>query len=132
MLYTWEVGRCGADEAIAGHAGFSDQDGPLGDEALAFAGMLVRGTIAGQADLDRLIEHHAEHWRLPRMAAIDRLILRLATFELTSAAGTPAAVVIDEAIELARRFSEGDAVKFVNGVLDAIYKAGPALPRNGA
>ena len=73
--------------------------------------------------LDPLIAEHAEHWRLERMAAIDRNILRLALYEILHYPETPAAVAINEALEIARRFSGEESVEFVNGVLDAIRKS---------
>jgi N utilization substance protein B len=72
--------------------------------------------------IDPLIADRAEHWRLSRLALIDRLILRVAVYELRFEPGTPPAVVIDEALELARTFSGEEAVRFVNGVLDGIRK----------
>jgi len=72
-------------------------------------------------EIDALISSHAEHWRIERMPAVDRNILRLAIFELRHT-GTPPAVVIDEALELARRFSNEESVHFVNGVLDAVHR----------
>jgi N utilization substance protein B len=82
---------------------------------------LVRGVMASMAEIDRSIAGHSEHWRLERMPIVDRNILRLAAYEMTGI-GTPAAVVIDEALELARRFSSGESVAFVNGVLDAVRR----------
>lgn len=87
--------------------------------ARGFAEELVDGVTAKRDELDALIAAHAEHWRVSRMAAVDRNVLRLATYELCNT-GTPAAVVIDEAIRLARRFGEDRSPGFVNGVLDAI------------
>lgn len=86
-----------------------------------FVESLVRGTVERQADVDDMIRRHLQHWRLERMASVDRNILRLATYEMLATA-TPPAVVIDEALELARRFSNDEAVQFVNGVLDAAHK----------
>ncbi|MEW5980926.1 MAG: transcription antitermination factor NusB [Acidobacteriota bacterium] len=131
MLYAWEVGRSEPDQAIAGWTRLGADDAPLSEEGKKFAEDLVRGTIANLGEIDRLIERHAEHWRPSRMAAIDRLILRLAAYELTSGSGVPAAVVINEALELARSFSEPDAVGFVNGILDAVHKAGASGPDRG-
>lgn len=131
MLYAWDVGKCGADEAISGQLRLAEPDQTLPAEARTFAERLVRGTIANQAELDRLIQRHAEHWRLSRMAPIDRLILRLAAYELVHEADTPAAVAINEAIELARRYSEAEASGFVNGILDAIHRAGGGTPGPG-
>ena len=73
------------------------------------------------AEVDEQIARHAEHWRMERMPAVDRNILRLAVYEMTRG-GTPAAVTIDEALELARKFSGEESVQFVNGVLDAIHR----------
>jgi len=87
----------------------------------SFVEALVRGTVERQADVDDMIRRHLQHWRLERMAMVDRNILRLATYEMLATA-TPPAVVIDEALELARRFSNDEAVQFVNGVLDAAHK----------
>ena len=82
---------------------------------------LVAGAVERVEAIDERITRHAEHWRLGRMPAVDRNILRLAVFEMLHA-GTPAPVVIDEALELARRFSSEESVQFINGVLDAIRR----------
>ncbi len=84
-----------------------------------FMEQLVRGTMAQRDALDLHITRSSSNWRLDRMPAVDRNILRLATFELLDAK-LPAAVIIDEALELARKFSGNESVAFVNGVLDAI------------
>jgi N utilization substance protein B len=82
---------------------------------------LVRGAAERMAEIDRRIAEHSEHWRLERMPAVDRNILRLAVCEMTEST-TPPAVVIDEALELARRFSSEESVAFINGVLDAVRR----------
>jgi len=82
---------------------------------------LVRATAERIEEIDRLIAGHSEHWRLERMPAVDRNILRLAVCEMI-ATSTPPAVVIDEALELARRFSSDESVPFINGVLDAVHR----------
>jgi N utilization substance protein B len=89
--------------------------------ARAFARELVHGVVAHREKLDPLIARHATHWRLDRMAAVDRNILRLAAYE-TLYTETPEAVVIDEAVSLARRFGGDDSPGFVNGVLDALAR----------
>jgi N utilization substance protein B len=86
-----------------------------------FLDQLVNGAVEHIADIDRHISQHAEHWRIERMPTVDRNILRLAVHELM-ALDTPAAVVIDEALELARKFSGEESVQFVNGVLDAVHR----------
>jgi N utilization substance protein B len=82
---------------------------------------LVRTTAERLPAIDGLISQHSEHWRIDRMPAVDRNILRLAVCEMTTTP-TPPAVVIDEALELARRFSGEESVAFINGVLDAIRR----------
>jgi len=92
---------------------------------------LVRGTIERAADIDLSIARHSEHWRVERMPAVDRNILRLAIYEMTTGM-SPAPVVINEALELARRFSGDESVAFVNGVLDAIRREAPASGEAGS
>jgi N utilization substance protein B len=122
MLYQWEVGRASADEAIATYWPAHDAERPLDEPLRAFANDLVRGTIERVGEIDGILGAHAQNWRVERMAVIDRLVLRLAVYELLAHAGTPPRVVINEALELARAYSGEDAVPFVNGVLDAIRK----------
>jgi N utilization substance protein B len=120
ILYFWEVGRAQPQSAIEAY--FAEHQPEAEPPVVAFASRLVHGTVAEIEALDRLIEQHARHWRVERLAVIDRLILRLAIWELRHEPDTPAAVVLNEALELARRFSGEDAVRFVNGVLDSVRK----------
>jgi len=102
--------------------------------ARAFALELARGCHRERPSLDAFISRHTRNWRLERMAAVDRNILRLAAYELLHTE-TPAAVAIDEAVELARRFGGDASPGFVNGVADALARAagtgGPAEARRG-
>ncbi len=86
-----------------------------------FAEQLVRGVLERRPQIDELIMRHARNWRLERMPAVDRNLMRLAVFEMT-ALGSPPAVAINEALELARRFSGEESAPFINGVLDAVRK----------
>lgn len=86
--------------------------------AREFALSLVRGVMAHLVEIDEQVAKQAEHWRLERMAAVDRNILRVALYELMYTPETPPAVVIDEAVELAKRFGSEHSGPFVNGVLD--------------
>lgn len=128
MLYQWEVGGAPIDRTIEAYWSVREQDaaeegGLAGAEIdRDLAERLARGTSARIAELDPQIERAAEHWRLSRMAVIDRLILRMASYELRHEPATPHAVIINEALELARTFSAEDAVRFINGVLDALAK----------
>ena len=81
---------------------------------------LFDGVVANVADIDRRLAAAAENWRLPRMAAVDRNVLRLGAYELLFVADTPASVALDEAINLARRYGSADSPAFVNGVLDRL------------
>jgi N utilization substance protein B len=91
-------------------------------EAKQMAERLARGASAQAEALDGQIAEAATHWRLDRIAPVDRTILRLGAYELAAERQTPAAVVLDEAVELAKRFGEEDSPSFVNGVLDAIRR----------
>jgi len=121
MLYQWEVGQSDIEIVLRTYWELEPPGSAPTDEARAFAEQLARGTTASLKVSDPLIAGEAEHWRLSRMAVIDRLILRLAVYELLHT-DTPRAVVINEAIELAKKFSTEDSAKFINGVLDAIRR----------
>ncbi|OGS23752.1 MAG: transcription antitermination factor NusB [Elusimicrobia bacterium RIFOXYB2_FULL_50_12] len=90
-----------------------------------FAEKLVSGTWAKKKMLDGIISRYAENWELDRMAAIDRNILRMSAFEITDMPETPLSVIIDEAVEIAKKFSTADSGKFVNGILDKLKSARP-------
>ena len=92
------------------------------DEVRSFADFLLRGTLANLAELDGELARQTAHWKLERLAAVDRNILRLAMFELMHEPETPPAVVIDEAIEIAKKFGAEESGRFVNGVLDGFIK----------
>jgi N utilization substance protein B len=92
------------------------------DRTRAFANQLFEGAAKNVAALDELIAKHTENWRFERLAAIDRAILRLAIQEMKTAE-TPSKVVLNEAVELAKKFSSEEAGAFVNGVLDAVRKS---------
>ena len=87
-----------------------------------FADLLVRGALANRDEIDRQLAQQTAHWRLERLAAVDRNILRLAMYELLYEPDTPHAVVIDEAIEIAKKYGAEESARFVNGVLDGFVK----------
>ena len=123
ILYQWEVGAAPVDRAVRTFFDLQWPDEtPPPDALREFATRLAHDTVARLDAIDPLIAETAERWRPERMAVIDRLILRLAVCEMLRGQETPAPVVINEALELARTFSTEDAVKFINGVLDAIRK----------
>ena len=117
MLFQWDMLK---QEAAKLKAKFW-LSAKASDTTEAFANKLFEGASREAEDLDALIVQHAQNWKLERMALIDRAILRLAIHELRSGE-TPAKVVINEAVELAKKFSSEDSGSFVNGILDAISK----------
>lgn len=92
------------------------------DEAFGYAQMLVRGTVDSRERIDELIRGQADNWRLERMPPVDRNILRLAVYEMLHERDTPKLVVLDEAIELAKKFGSEQSGRFVNGLLDGLLK----------
>jgi N utilization substance protein B len=123
ILYQWDVGRGDVDRAA--ETFFTLQwpnTDPPSEQLRTFASGLAHDTVARLAEVDALIAETAANWRPERMAVLDRLILRMAACELMRDKATPPAVVINEALELARTFSTEESVKFINGMLDAIRK----------
>jgi transcription antitermination protein NusB len=123
ILYQWEIGRHDVDRAA--ETFFTQQwpdEQPPPDELREFASSLARETVERLVTIDPLIAETAERWRPERMAVLDRLVLRMAICEMLRDRDTPHAVVINEALELARTFSTEEAVKFINGMLDAVRK----------
>ena len=118
FLYQRELNRDGRDQALA--AFWEHFDGR--PEGRVFTERLIRGVEAHTPEIDTLIRDQARHWKLERMAAVDRNILRLAVYELLFEPDTPPAVVINEAIELGKRFGSSETAAFLNGVLDGIRK----------
>ncbi len=122
MLYQWELG--GNTPEQVGASFFFERKADSAVES--FARSLFSGTVNDIERLDQLVRKHAENWRLERMAAVDRSILRVAVYELLNCPETPPHAVINEALEIARRFSGEGSVEFVNGILDTILKTLPA------
>jgi N utilization substance protein B len=118
MLYQWELTRDPIEEVVRGFWRVRSAT----EAARTRANRLALGAQSRLAALDAAIGTAATHWRLDRMAAVDRTILRLGAYELMEETQTPVAVVLDEAVELAKRFGEADSPAFVNGVLDAVRR----------
>src|ERR671939_373777 len=120
MLFAADVAETRADELVRTYwteLGDADVEPPARD----FATRLAVGTLAHLQELDERIRSRAEHWRISRMAVVDRNILRLAVYEFLHEP-TPRTVAINEALEIARRFSTYEATQFINGILDAIKR----------
>ena len=118
MLFQWDMSR---QDPAKLEAKFW-RSAKAADNTRAFANKLFEGAAKEADELDALIVQHAQNWRLERMAIIDRAVLRLAIYELRIAE-TPPKVVLNEAVDLAKKFSSEDAGAFVNGILDAVNKA---------
>ncbi len=101
---------------------FWDSRDDVDDDTRAFAEDIYRVATARQPEIDKLIEAHAQNWRLERMAVVDRNLIRAAVAEMMGNPNTPAAIVINESLEVARRYAAPESVHFLNGVLDAIAR----------
>ena len=141
MLYQWDIGKDSPEHVLElfwQHQGpaaerpanpwllkpRAEPEPETAEEATqrGFANELFQGAVLAATEIDSIIRRHSENWRLERMPPVDRNILRLAVFEMLHQPETPHAVVINEALEIARKFSEEDSVAFINGVLDQIRK----------
>jgi len=120
MLFQYDIAQPHADQLTASYwEAFGDD---MGNVAREFSNKLALGAISRLDEIDGLIKRRAEHWRIQRMAVVDRNILRLAIYEFLYEEDTPKTVVINEALEIARRFSTFEATQFINGILDAIKR----------
>ena len=121
IIFSWDARHRPVEDAIGEYYdALYAEERPERDP---FVDQLVRGTVENVAAIDERITRNAAHWRIERMPTVDRNILRLAIYEMGHAGTpTPPAVTIDEALELARKFSGEESVQFVNGVLDAVRR----------
>jgi transcription antitermination protein NusB len=119
LLYQTEYSGHRAGESIRFYRYFQDRGG----QTPAYLMKLVEGVAAHQEELDALIRQYSEHWRLERMAAVDRNLLRLSLYELLHEPEVPAKVVINEAVELAKRFGSEESGSFINGILDRVRQS---------
>lgn len=133
VLFQCDVRDLSAAEGISAFRASLDQSDVQEEdeapEADPFMDQLVKGTREGVAAWDELIARHSANWRLERMPLVDRNILRMGIYEILSL-GTPAPIVIDQALTLARRFSGEESVPFINGVLDAVVRERNATARD--
>lgn len=118
LLFQIDVTRSSPDQVF--EAFWVNQD--TADEVRSFSEHLVQGVCAQREELDRLIVEAARNWRLERMAVVDRNVLRMAAYEMLADPDVPAAVVIDEAIEVAKKYGSEESGGFINGILDNIRR----------
>lgn len=119
MLFQAEMGKHTPDQV---QATFWKSVDTTGNEVRGFAEDLFRSAIANQQQIDELITANSRHWRLERMPAVDRNLLRMAVGEMLGFKSTPFPIVINEALEIARRYSAPESINFLNGILDAIAR----------
>jgi N utilization substance protein B len=119
MLFQADLGKQSFDEV---RRTFWAERGTVDEDSRGFADDLFRVATDRSGEIDKLIEKHAEHWRMERMAAVDRNLLRGSVAEFIGYPTTPKPVVINEALEIARKFSTPESVQFINGVLDSVAK----------
>lgn len=120
MLFQADVGKQSYDDV---QATFWRSGDPVDAEVRAFAEDLFRVATDRKEEIDKLISQHSAHWRLDRMPAVDRNLLRMAVAELIGLKSTPFPVVINEALEIGRRFCAPESINFLNGVLDSIARS---------
>jgi N utilization substance protein B len=120
MLFQGDLGKQTPDEV---RKLFWQSRDDVDAETRGFAEDLYRIADARKPEIDALIEEHAQNWRLERMAVVDRNLLRAAVAEMLGYPNTPAAIIINESLEIARRYAAPESVQFLNGVLDAIARA---------
>jgi N utilization substance protein B len=122
MLFQGDIGKQTPDQVRTSFwSARSETD--LDAETRGFADDIYRVASLREAEIDALIEQHSANWRLARMPAVDRNVLRAAVAEMLGFPGTPAPIIINESLEIARRFSAPESINFLNGVLDAIAKS---------
>lgn len=119
MLFQADMGKQNPDEVRKTFWKARDEVEP---DTRGFAEDLFRVAVARDAEIDATIERHSANWKLSRMSSVDRNVLRMAVAELSGFPGTPAPIVINEALEIAKRYSSPESINFLNGVLDAIAK----------
>jgi N utilization substance protein B len=119
MLFQLDMGKQNAEQV---RGSFWSERKDLDEKVKGFADDLFRIALDRGGEIDQLIERNAEHWRMDRMAAVDRNLLRAGVAEFLGFPETPRPVIINEALEIARRFSTPESVQFVNGVLDSVAR----------
>jgi N utilization substance protein B len=116
MMYELDVGKHPQEEILRTYWLMNEHPKKVRE----FAELLFAGTVRKLKEIDKVIQQHTKNWRLSRMAAVDRNVLRLAVFEFLWGDKTPVTVVINEALEIAKKFSTHESAQFVNGILDSI------------
>ena len=128
MLFQFDMAQVPVDDLLKT---YWSELADAADDVRTFANDLVLGTVSHLKEIDDRIKLRTEHWRISRMAVVDRNLLRLAVYEFLYQPDTPKTVAINEALEIARRFSTHEATQFINGILDAIKRDIDEHPETG-
>lgn len=118
LLYQIEISKIKPEDTLLGDLAKNTKD----EIIINFMSQLVTGVISNQKKIDSIIKKYAQNWEIKRMAVVDRNVLRISVYELFFLEDIPPKVSINEAIELAKRYGDLDSARFVNGILDKIYK----------
>ncbi len=132
VLFEVDLGRLDPLRSDAPHsfeAFWAQRNTP--PDVRSFAEALVRGVEQHATEIDQILKRHVQHWSLDRMAAVDRNVLRVAAYELVFVADVPPRVILNEAIDIAKKYGSEESGGFVNGVLDHLLKTDPALLARG-
>jgi N utilization substance protein B len=121
-LYAWDASTMALDQLLSFSWLGEDSAARTDDELKAFASLIVSGTIENIEAVDAAIKKHLEHWAFERLKKVDLAILRVSIYSLLFQSDIPAQITIDEAIEIAKEYGAEDSYRFINGVLDAVWK----------
>ncbi|PKL26585.1 MAG: transcription antitermination factor NusB [Spirochaetae bacterium HGW-Spirochaetae-3] len=121
-LYAWDASSMGFDELLSFSWLGEDSAASTDEELKTFAGLIVSGTIENIEAIDLLIKKHLDHWAFERLKKVDLAILRVSVYSLVFQSDIPVQITIDEAIEIAKEYGAEDSYRFINGVLDAVWK----------
>jgi N utilization substance protein B len=126
-LYAWDASSMGFDELLSFAWLGEDTTASTDEELKTFASLIISGTIENISAVDAAITKHLEHWSIERLKKVDLAILRVSVYSLLYQADIPAQITIDEAIEIAKEYGSEDSYRFINGVLDAVWKERDAI-----
>ena len=121
-LYAWDASGVSSADLLTFSWLGDEKAATLDDELKTFAGLIVSGALENMVEVDKAIAAHLEHWTFERLKRVDVAILRMAVYSILYQSDIPAQITIDEAIEIAKEYGAEDSYRFINGVLDAIWK----------
>ena len=121
VIFSWDFNDNKVDDLI-NFSWVTEANKKIKDDSIIFAKLIVKGTIDNISEIDKIIKKHIANWDFKRIAKVDLAILRLSVYSLMFQKDIAGNIVIDEAIDISKEFSSGESYRFINGVLDSIYK----------